>query len=321
MSMATVAGYTGQYRDQVAWSHPLGNGYRHYLPGLMRFAAPDRISPFGSGGPNPYVYCACDPMNRYDPSGHISVWAVVADVIVDTAIAADIGVSVLTGDPIGAVLGGVALATTIASQVVEQQGNRTLAIWLGMASMLVSVPTMIRAGTQVAKLASMASEVSTESATARETSMIAEEGESLAERPPGGEADGPEEGSNAASRRTSVSGKSDITSPVTAGAGADPVPLVSRPTGTVRLRLAQGLSLGAVGGNIAGGIFTSIDALTEKPPTIAARSLDRSYGNGGAARSNNPYRPTPFSNPYSPSTYSPYAPYGFYFNSPLAAGA
>lgn len=320
MGMATVVGYTGQFKDPVALSHPLGNGYRHYLPGLMRFAAPDRVSPFGSGGPNPYVYCACDPVNRFDPSGHVSAWAVLADVVIDTAIAADIGVSVLTGDPVGAVLGGLALGTTIASQVEAQQGNRTAAIWLGMASMLVSVPAMIRAGTQVAKLASMASEISTESATARETSMVAEEAEPLAERPPGAESVAPEEGSSAASRRASVSSQSEVSSPVTAGEGADAAPLLSRPTGTVRLRLAQGLSLAAVGGNIGGGVLTSIDALTEKP-VIAARSLGRSYGNAGAMQSNNPYRPMPYANPYSPNTCSPYAPYKFYYNSPLVAGA
>lgn len=66
----SLLGYTGQYRDAVGGGYSLGNGYRRYLPGSMRFNAPDSLSPFGPGGVNPYVYCAGDPINRVDPSGH-----------------------------------------------------------------------------------------------------------------------------------------------------------------------------------------------------------------------------------------------------------
>ncbi|ARP91001.1 hypothetical protein CAL14_12450 [Bordetella genomosp. 9] len=66
----SVVAFTGMYRDPVAAGYPLGNGYRWYLPPLMRFSAPDSASPFGAGGVNPYVYCAGDPINRLDPSGH-----------------------------------------------------------------------------------------------------------------------------------------------------------------------------------------------------------------------------------------------------------
>lgn len=73
--MATTTlrlGYSGQYRDPVIAAYPLGNGYRIYLPGLMRFNAPDNLSPFGLGGVNPYAYCLDDPINRSDPSGHVA---------------------------------------------------------------------------------------------------------------------------------------------------------------------------------------------------------------------------------------------------------
>jgi RHS repeat-associated protein len=66
-----VLGYTGAYRDAVTGDYPLGNGYRAYLPMLMRFAAPDSWSPFGRGGVNPYSYCGGDPINRSDPGGHM----------------------------------------------------------------------------------------------------------------------------------------------------------------------------------------------------------------------------------------------------------
>lgn len=73
-----LSGFTGTYRDPVTLGYPLGNGYRWYLPWLMRFSAPDVDSPFGSGGFNPYAYCGADPANRTDPSGHFSVNVVSA---------------------------------------------------------------------------------------------------------------------------------------------------------------------------------------------------------------------------------------------------
>ena len=62
--------YTGAYRDPVTGGYPLGNGYRVYLPELMRFVQPDGWSPFGKGGMHPYVYGGNDPINHSDPTGH-----------------------------------------------------------------------------------------------------------------------------------------------------------------------------------------------------------------------------------------------------------
>lgn len=47
----------------------LGNGYRLFNPGLMRFHSADSFSPFAKGGLNAYAYCGNDPVNRVDPSG------------------------------------------------------------------------------------------------------------------------------------------------------------------------------------------------------------------------------------------------------------
>lgn len=67
-----LPGFNGERLDPVGQTYPLGNGYRTYNPMLMRFNAPDNWSPFGAGGLNPYAYCEGDPINRSDPSGHLS---------------------------------------------------------------------------------------------------------------------------------------------------------------------------------------------------------------------------------------------------------
>lgn len=57
--------------DSATGHYLLGNGYRAYNPVLMRFNRPDNLNPFGEGGLNAYAYCAGDPVNRSDPTGHI----------------------------------------------------------------------------------------------------------------------------------------------------------------------------------------------------------------------------------------------------------
>jgi len=71
-SNTLLPGFNGERLDPVSQTYHLGNGYRTYNPVLMRFNAPDSWSPFGAGGLNPYAYCEGDPINRADPSGHMS---------------------------------------------------------------------------------------------------------------------------------------------------------------------------------------------------------------------------------------------------------
>lgn len=68
-----LVGFNGEHRDVTLEGYLLGNGYRLYSPALMRFCAPDILSPFERGGINAYVYCAGDPVNHVDPSGHVRV--------------------------------------------------------------------------------------------------------------------------------------------------------------------------------------------------------------------------------------------------------
>lgn len=68
--MQSLLAFNGEIRDEVNDWYLLGNGYRAYNPHLRRFHSPDSFSPFGAGGVNPYVYCASDPINFVDPTGH-----------------------------------------------------------------------------------------------------------------------------------------------------------------------------------------------------------------------------------------------------------
>jgi len=66
-------GFAGQFLEASAEQYLLGNGYRGYMPGLMLFGTPDSDSPFGPGGINAYVYCASEPINLVDPTGHMAL--------------------------------------------------------------------------------------------------------------------------------------------------------------------------------------------------------------------------------------------------------
>jgi RHS repeat-associated protein len=62
--------YNGERCETQTGCYLLGNGYRAYNPGLMRFHSPDSLSPFGEGGLNAYAYTEGDPVNYSDPTGH-----------------------------------------------------------------------------------------------------------------------------------------------------------------------------------------------------------------------------------------------------------
>ncbi|WP_081237937.1 RHS repeat-associated core domain-containing protein [Pseudomonas putida] len=67
---SSVLRFNGNRKDPVTGHYLLGNGYRAFNSVLMRFNAPDSLSPFDEGGLNAYCYCSNDPVNNVDPSGH-----------------------------------------------------------------------------------------------------------------------------------------------------------------------------------------------------------------------------------------------------------
>ena len=68
--LVSMLGFNGERYDPLNRLYALGKGYRSYNPALMRFVAPDSLSPFAEGGSNAYAYCAGDPINYVDPTGH-----------------------------------------------------------------------------------------------------------------------------------------------------------------------------------------------------------------------------------------------------------
>ncbi|KAB0497475.1 RHS repeat-associated core domain-containing protein [Pseudomonas vancouverensis] len=82
--LLSLIGFNGELPEPLTGHYLLGNGYRAFNPVLMRFNSPDTWSPFGDGGLNAYMYCAGDPVNRADPTGHMFKLPAVSSLIADT---------------------------------------------------------------------------------------------------------------------------------------------------------------------------------------------------------------------------------------------
>ena len=67
-------GFTGYRRDEITGYYYAGK--RNYDSTTGRFIAKDPVegSPYYPISCNPFIYCACDPINRYDPSGAVAIW-------------------------------------------------------------------------------------------------------------------------------------------------------------------------------------------------------------------------------------------------------
>ncbi|WP_277973541.1 RHS repeat-associated core domain-containing protein, partial [Pantoea agglomerans] len=123
-----LPGFNGEQADPVSGTYHLGNGYRAYSPVLMRFTCPDSLSPFGAGGINPYAYCAGDPVNFTDPSGHRGMPDYFGGMLMAAATIAGLAAAILSGGLAIAVAGGVMAAIGAASTTMLVAGG------LGVAS-------------------------------------------------------------------------------------------------------------------------------------------------------------------------------------------
>lgn len=139
----SIIGFANERTDPISGYFHNGNGYRTYNPVLERFNYPDHWSPFGSGGINTYAYCAGDPVNRVDPSGHKSFLSFLG-----------VGVGVALGVLLTPVSGGSSLAlalsvlsvfTAVAStglavaQQCLQESNPKAAAALGWAALATGI--------------------------------------------------------------------------------------------------------------------------------------------------------------------------------------
>lgn len=153
---SSILGFNGEHRDTVSGNTFLGNGYRAHIPTLMRFNCPDSRAPFGTGNINPYVYCAGDPVNRADPSGHMSRYAwlgfglsvagIVMGIISLVAAIPTSGLSLAAASGFfAATTGIVADAMSVVSNVTSGRISSAL-IWASLALGVFSMGTSLAPG-------------------------------------------------------------------------------------------------------------------------------------------------------------------------------
>lgn len=109
--------FNGQRLDPVSGNTHLGNGYRAYNPVLMRMNSPDSWSPFGTGGINTYAYCTDDPVNRSDPSGHMSAQGWTGFGLGMLTGIAGVALSVFTGGT--SLAAAIAVATSLSTAALD----------------------------------------------------------------------------------------------------------------------------------------------------------------------------------------------------------
>ena len=163
-----ITGFNSQRQDALSGTYHLGNGYRDYNPLLMRFHSPDSWSPFGAGGINSYAYCAGDPINRADPSGHFSwqtglgiglgILGIVGALFTDggsLAVAGSLEAALGGASPLSLLCGGSGLLADIsgiASGALSSVNPRVANIlgWASFAAGIVSCGIALYTGVNAA---------------------------------------------------------------------------------------------------------------------------------------------------------------------------
>jgi RHS repeat-associated protein len=152
----SLAGFNGEQLDPVTGLYLLGNGYRAYSPTLMRFLAPDSMSPFGAGGLNAYSYCLGDPVNRVDPTGHMS-WETVLGIglgvlgIIASGLTAGVATPwVMTAFWLGVTSGLAGIASSWFEEYAPDNPAGEILGWISFGLGLASLCTGLAAGAKAA---------------------------------------------------------------------------------------------------------------------------------------------------------------------------
>lgn len=114
--------FNGEILDTPTDCYLLGS-YRLASPGSYRFYSDDDQSPFGRGGLNSKAYCAGDPVNNVDPTGHFPL-----SIFLNTAMA---------------ITGGAAIGTYVAGALVKDPKTRNI---LYITSEAFAVATVVLLG-------------------------------------------------------------------------------------------------------------------------------------------------------------------------------
>lgn len=134
-SALAAPAFNGEHLDAGSGCYLLGAGHhRPYSPTLGLFLAPDSASPFSAGGLNTLAYCAGDPINRSDPSGHFWKWIVagVGLALGVVAVAATFGAA---SAAVGAVaLGGFAALTKSGAAAIAATTLGVLSVGVEIAA-------------------------------------------------------------------------------------------------------------------------------------------------------------------------------------------
>uniref|UniRef100_UPI0006650D9E RHS repeat-associated core domain-containing protein n=1 Tax=Enterobacter bugandensis TaxID=881260 RepID=UPI0006650D9E len=136
-----ITGFNGERMDPVSGHSHLGNGYRAYSPELVRFTCPDNLSPLGAGGINPYAYCAGDPVNHADPTGHLSwqAWLGIGMGI------AGLGLALFTG---GASIAAAVAAAAAESTAIAASGTPVVSMLAWGAGVAADVTAVASGATE-----------------------------------------------------------------------------------------------------------------------------------------------------------------------------
>ncbi|QBC44063.1 RHS repeat domain-containing protein [Iodobacter fluviatilis] len=144
-------GFNGEIQNHQSGGYLLGSGARLYLPEFAQFTSLDPLSPFSTGGLNPYRYCLGDPVSAIDPSGYspqgdvaLSALGIFVSILAFASAPFTGGTSIVIATAmLSAVLGVVSsslkLAAGLTTNEQKAQELKKISLGFGIASAVVGI--------------------------------------------------------------------------------------------------------------------------------------------------------------------------------------